>query len=116
MFRCPKLVERLGPVAVWNGQSGPLHEGLTQELGALESPVHPAFVAAALGDRSDAGVALHLLSTDIAAALLTERGQQSRGKHRSGSRKGAEQGVVWECGSELGDLGVEALHGLQQDA
>ena len=63
-----------GPVAVRNGKGGPFHEGLAQELGALQPPMDPRLVAAALGDRSNPRLALELAGTGVALALLAEGG------------------------------------------
>ena len=41
-------------------------------------------VAAALGDRGDAGITLDLLSAAVASAVLTERYKEARSEYRSG--------------------------------
>src|SRR6202521_287340 len=45
-----------------DGLARPFNEGLAQECRALPAPVHPALLAAALGDRGDAGVLLQFIS------------------------------------------------------
>jgi hypothetical protein len=54
------LLEVIGfvPSAFQDGLSGPFEKGLAKELGRVSSPNDPDLPAAALGDRSDAGVFL----------------------------------------------------------
>jgi hypothetical protein len=64
---------------MWDGQSGPLYERLTQELRTLQAPMNPALVAAAFGDRTNPGVLLNLVGTGVTLTLFTECSQQARG-------------------------------------
>ena len=69
--------------------------------------MYPAFVAAALDDRRDAGVVLQ--SRGIRKPLtLPERRKQSRGHGGTGPRQSGEELVVGQLGRQVGDLGVEA--------
>ena len=61
-----------GPEGMRNGGARPFDKGLADEGGALQTPVDPVLVATALGDRSDAGVALNLGGALIALTLFTE--------------------------------------------
>src|SRR5690348_4860656 len=110
------LVVGFGPVAVWDGQGGPLDEGLTQELRTLQAPVHPGLVAAALGDRSDTGILLDLVGTGVALTLFAECGQQPWRERGTGAGQRAEQRVVRQRRSELGDLLLVALDRFEQRA
>src|SRR4051794_25885636 len=101
---------------MWDGQSGPLYECLTQELRALQAPMYPGLVAAAHGDRSNPGVLLNLVGTGVTLTLFTECRQQARGEGGTGAGQRAKQSVVRQCGGKIGDLLLEALDGLQQHA
>jgi len=77
-----------------NRLRGPLHERLPQEGGTLQSPVHPALVAAALGDERNADVLLHSGGTAVALALFTEGCKQPRGERLAGAGQRAKQCVI----------------------
>src|SRR5712691_2338962 len=59
-----------GPEGLVNRLRRPFHKCLPQERGAPPAPVYPATVAAALGDRSDAGILLELVGAGEALALF----------------------------------------------
>src|ERR1700688_1147249 len=58
-------------------------QGLAQECRALPAPVHPALLAAALGDRRDARVLLQFISALETVTLLAECSQQARRQMRT---------------------------------
>ena len=68
-----------GPGGFVDGLGCEVDEGLAQELGALEAPVHPGAVATALGDWGDAGAFLQLGGTLITISVFAEAGQKPRG-------------------------------------
>jgi len=70
--------------------------------------VDPVFVAATLGDRSDADTFLDCGRVGKAIALLTERGQQPRREHRAGAREIGEEAEVRKRLATLGDVGIKA--------
>ncbi len=71
------------PERFFDGLARPFDEGLAQEFRALPAPVHPALLAAALGDRRDAGVLLQFISALEALTLLAECSQQARRQMRT---------------------------------
>jgi hypothetical protein len=81
---------------------GPLHERLSQELGTLETPVHPGFLAAVLSPWRDAGIFLQCSGGRIPFALLPEGDQEAGRKDGSRAGQGLKQG---EIGMTLGVLG-----------
>src|SRR5579863_4161773 len=74
-----------------DGLARPFDEGLAQEFRALPAPVHPALLAAALGDRRDAGVLLQFISALEALTLLAECSQQARRQMRTCSGQAVKQ-------------------------
>src|SRR6266705_2335233 len=105
-----------GPEGAGNGGAGPFDKGLPEERGTLQSPVDPVLLATALGDRSDAGVALNLAGALIALTLFTESGEQSRGEGYTGTGQRSKQGVVGQGFAHGSDLAIEARDGLQRHA
>jgi hypothetical protein len=71
------FVEGLGPEGSGNGLGHPLDEGLAEEGRAGVAPMDPAFVATALGDRSDTGVLLEGGGVRESLAVLTKRHEQA---------------------------------------
>ena len=55
------LIEGGGPEGARDGECGPFDECLAQEGWALEAPMNPAGIAAALGNGRDAGIALQVV-------------------------------------------------------
>jgi hypothetical protein len=92
------VVEGFGPEGAGDGLADPLDEGLAQEGGAGPAPVDPGLVAAALGDRGDADVALERLGGGEALARLAEGRQQAGGKDGPSARQCAEERVVGQPG------------------
>lgn len=109
-------IEGGGPERVRDSERGPFDEGLSQELWALPTPVHPAGVAAAFGDRSDAAVALQIIRLGEALALLAEGGKQARSEDRPGSGEAVEDAEVGMRRRAFGDLVVESLDRMQRGA
>jgi hypothetical protein len=99
------LVIDLGPEGMPDRFGGPLHERWSQELGTLETPVHPGFFPAACGHWRDSGIFLQCSGSRIACALLPEGDQETGRKDGARAGKGLKQG---EIGMTLGAL----CHGL----
>lgn len=95
--------------------AGPFDEGLAQEFGALKSAMHPALVAAALGDGRDAGVFLQVLGMGVPVALLTEGDQESGSVYRAGTGEVGEEREVFMGLGELGDARIEGFDGFEGD-
>ena len=71
---------------------GPLHERLSEELGTLEAPVDPGFLAAAFGHRRDPGIFLEFGGGGIACALFAKGDEQPGGEDGSRPWEGLEEG------------------------
>jgi len=69
------LVVGLRPERLLTRGVGEFVKGLAQELGASQPPMHPAHLAAALGDRGDTGEFLNLSGAVVAVTLRTEGGR-----------------------------------------
>jgi hypothetical protein len=95
------LVIDLCPEGMSDRFGGPLHERLSQELGTLETPVHPGFLPAAFRHWRDAGIFLQCSGGRIPFALLPEGDQEAGRKDGSRAGQGLKQG---EIGMTLGVL------------
>ena len=84
-----------------DGFSGPFHERLSQEGGALPAPMDPGFIAAAFRHRRDASILLECIGGGVAFPLFAERDEETRGKDRPSAWQGGKQG---EVGMALGAL------------
>ena len=73
----------------------------------------PAFLAAAFGDRRDAGVLLELGSGGIAFALLAKGDKEAGSEDGAGTWEGLEEGKVRMALGALGDSGVKILDSVQ---
>src|SRR4051812_15630974 len=104
-----RFVEGFCPEGARDGLADPLDEGLTQEGWAGVAPVHPAFVAAALGDGRDTGILLQGCGVGKALASFTEGNEEPRSKSRHSAGQRGEELVVGQRRRKLGDRGVEAL-------
>jgi hypothetical protein len=93
----------------------PRDERLSQELGTLETPVHPGSFAAAFCDWCDAGVFLEVISRAVAFSLFAEGDEEARGKDGPGAWQGIKQGEVRMALGRRRDGFVEVLNGLQSD-
>ena len=71
--------------------------------------MHPAFVAAALGDGRDTGILLQGCGVGKALASFTEGNEEPRSESRPGAGQRSEELVVGQRRCKLGDRGVEAL-------
>jgi len=103
------LVEGFGPEGARDGLAYPLDEGLALEGGAGETPVDPALVAAALGDRGDTDVLLQGGSVWKPLASFTEGDEQARSEGGTGARESVKELVVGELGGERCYLCIEAF-------
>ena len=81
------LVVDLGPEGMSGGFRCPLDKRLSQELGTLETPVHPGLLATPFGHRRNPGIFLEVGGGGIALALFAE------GDEQPGSEDGARS---WE--------------------
>jgi hypothetical protein len=66
----------------------PFDERLSQELGALEAPVDPDFVAAPFRHRRNASILLEFLSGSVAVALFAKGDEEAGGKDGPSSWQG----------------------------
>ena len=82
------------PEGMADGFAGPFHEGLAQELRALEAPVDPACVPARFGDRRNARILLEVSGGRVAVALLAKRHEEARGEGRAGAWERLKEGEV----------------------
>src|ERR1700686_5342950 len=84
-----------------DGLACPFDKGLAQEGRTLPAPVHPALLAAALGDRGDARVLLQFIGALEAVTLLAECSQQARRQIRTCSGQAVKQVEAgqrsWDC-------------------
>ena len=110
------LVIDLRPEGMPDGFSGPLYKRLSQELRALEAPVHLRFLAAAFRDRRDARVFLEFLGRGVALPLFAKGHEKAGGKDGPGAWQGIKQGEVRMTLGTLRDGGVKVCDGLQGDA
>src|SRR5512141_1320581 len=85
-----------GPERFVDGLPRPLDKGLAQERWTLPSPMHPALLATALGDRRDAGIFLQLIGPLESLALLPESCEQSWRQMRAGTRWFFKERIVWQ--------------------
>src|ERR1700730_9561910 len=90
-----------------DGLACPFDKGLAQEGRTLPAPVHPALLAAALGDRGDARVLLQFIGALEAVMLLAECSQQARRQMRTCSGQAVKQVEVGQRPCDCRDLPVE---------
>ena|SRR5919198_1186362 len=86
------------PERMADGFAGPLHEGLSKKLRALESPVDPPAVSPAVGDRGNARRLLDRSGGGIAFALFAKGDEETRGEDGTGAgerMKEREVGMPW---------------------
>ena len=103
------------PEGVPDRCSRPCHKRVAEECGAREAPGDPALLAAACGDRRDAGVRLELGSGGRAFAVLATGDQEAGSEDGAGTWEGLEEGKVRMARGALGDSGVKSLDGVQGD-
>ena len=109
------LVVDLCPEGVPDRFSGPLHERLSEELWALEAPVHPGLLPAAFRDRCNARIFLQFGGRGIACALFAKGDEEAGGEDRPSTWEGLEEGEVGMGLGPLRDGDVEICDGLQGD-
>jgi hypothetical protein len=95
--------------------SRPLHKRLAEACGALEAPVAPALLAAAFGDRREAGVRLERGGGGLTCALLATGDQEAGSADGSGTWEGWEEGKVRMALGAWGDSGVKSRAGVPGD-
>src|ERR1700730_1625143 len=81
-----QLVVGARPLRLGNGKGGPLVKALPYELRTSKAEMYPTAFPTALRHGCDPRQGLHLGRVSIALPLRTERCQQPRCHHRSGSR------------------------------
>src|SRR5215831_18164968 len=72
----------------------PFDECLPEELGTLEAPAHPGFLAAPFGHWRDPGIFLEFGGGGIAFALVAKGDQETRSEDGARSWEGLEQGEI----------------------
>jgi len=110
-----RLVIDTRPEGVPDRFSRPLPKRLSEACGALEAPGDPAFLAAAFGDRRDAGVLLARGGGGITFALLAKGDKEAGSEDGAGPWEGLEEGKGRMALGALGDSGVKILDGVQGD-
>ena len=104
------------PGRVDDGAFGELVEGLAQELRAVPAPMRPAALAAALDDRRDPGIGLHVLGRGVPGAVGAERGQQARRECGAGAGQVLEEEGVGMRAEPGRDLPLVGHDGAMQKA
>jgi hypothetical protein len=102
------LIVNLRPESMSDRLRSPCNERLPEELGTLETPVHPGLRAAPFGHRRHAGLLLEFGGGGRACALCTAGDEQPGGEDGARAWEGLEPGDI---GVALGALGT----GLQGD-
>src|SRR5262249_24107750 len=101
---------------VADGCTSPLHEGLSEELRALEPPVDPTHVPAALSDRGNARILLEVSGRSITLAWFAKGHQETRGEDGTGTWERLKEGEVGMRRGQLRNGMVEVLDRLQRRA
>ena len=109
------LVVGSGPEGMPNGFSGPFHERVSQECGALPTPMDPGLIAAAFRHWRDASILLEFIGGGVAFTLFAEGDEQARGKDRTSTWQGGKQGEVGMALGALRDGMIEVCDRLQDD-
>ena len=104
------------PERVADGFAGPLHEGLSEELWALEPPVDPTCVPAALSDGGNARILLEVSGRSITLALFAKGHQETRGEDGTGTWERLKEREVGMRRGQLCNGMVEVLDRLQRSA
>jgi hypothetical protein len=73
-----------------HGFRRPFDERLSQEFGALETPVHPGLVAAAFRHRRNASIPLQLISRSVAVAWFAKGDEETRGQDGTSAWEGVK--------------------------
>ena len=105
------LVIDLCPEGMPRGFRRPFHEGLAEELRALEAPVDPRLLAATFGDGCNTGVPLEFGGRRLAVTLFPKGDEQPGGEDGACTREGLEEG---EIGMTLGPLRDGVVKGLDR--
>ena len=101
----------LCPEGMPRGFRRPFHEGLAEELRALEAPVDPRLLAATFCDGCNTGVPLACSGRRRAVALFTKGDEQPGGEDGPRAREGLAEG---EIGMTLGTLHDGVVKGLDR--
>lgn len=105
------LVIDLCPEGMPRGFRCPFHEGLAEELRALEAPVDPRLLAATFCDGCNTGVPLECSGRRLAVALFPKGDEQPGGEDGPRAREGLEEG---EIGMTLGTRRDGVVKGLDR--
>lgn len=103
------------PEGMAHGLRGPFHARVSQEGGALQAPMDPGVVAAALRHRRDARIRLQCISGEVACPLCAEGDEKAWGKDRASARQGGTHGEVGMALGALRDGVVEVCDRVQDD-
>ena len=106
----------MGPEGMPNRFSGPRHERVSQECGALKTPMDPGFVSTSFRHRCNASILLELIGRGVAVALFPEGDEETRGKDRAGSWSGSQSGEVGMALSAVRNGVVEGRDRVQDHA
>jgi hypothetical protein len=68
----------------------PFDEGLSQEFGALATPVHSGLVAAAFRHRRNASIPLQLIRRGVAVALFANRDEETQAQDGASAWEGVK--------------------------
>ena len=105
-----------GPGREADGLTGVFVKRLLQELRTGEAVMHPAGLAAAYGDRGDAGVGLERTGGLPAGAVGPEGGRQAGRVHRTRPRQTHEEVVVGVIREDRGDGGIKGPDRVEERA
>ena len=105
-----------GPGREADGLTGVFVKRLLQELRTGEAVMHPAGLAAAYGDRGDAGVGLERTGGLPAGAVGPEGGRQAGRAHRTRPRQTHEEVVVGVIREDRGDGGIKGPDRVEERA
>jgi hypothetical protein len=101
------------PEGMADGFAGPFHEGLAQELRALEAPVDPTCVPTTFGDWRNARILLEVGGGGIALALFAKGHEEAWGEDGAGTWERLKEGEVGMGWGQLCNSAVEVLDRLQ---
>ena len=115
---CGALLGIVGtrPERMADGLAGPFHEGLAEELRALEAPVDPAHISAPFGDGRHPRILLKLRGGGIALALFAKGDEETWGEDGTGTRQRVEEREVGMRWRDLRNGAVKVLDRLQGGA
>jgi hypothetical protein len=93
----------------------PCDERLAEDLGPLEAPVHPGFLATPFRAWCTTGVVLACIGGGIAFTVFTNRAEAAGGTDRPSAWPGVKQGEGGRARGRLGDRFLEVCAPPQGD-